>query len=87
MSCTILDKYISKRQSQRERSLLCTTSGENLSKPWYNSVPVGKHSLHANVKNMCSEAGISGHKTNHSLHATAATEMFRRGAPEKRIQE
>ncbi len=25
----ILDKYISKRQSQRERSLLCTTSGEN----------------------------------------------------------
>ena len=36
---------------------------------------------------MCAEAGISGHKTNNSLCATAATEMFRRGAPEKLIQE
>ena len=36
---------------------------------------------------MCSEAGISGHKTNHSLWATAAMEMFRCGAPEKLIQE
>ena len=37
--------------------------------------------------NMCSEAEISGNKTNHSLRATAATEMFRRGVPEKLIQE
>ena len=36
---------------------------------------------------MCTLAGIKGHKTNHSLTATAATEMFRRGAPEKLIQE
>ena len=36
---------------------------------------------------MCREAGIGGHKTNHSLRATAATQMFRQGAPEKVIQE
>ena len=36
---------------------------------------------------MCKAAEINGHKTNHSLHATAATEMFRSGAPGKLIQE
>ena len=46
-----------------------------------------KHTLHSKLKNTCSEAGISGHKTNHSLRATAATEMFRCGAPEKLIQQ
>ena len=44
----------------------------SLSKPWHSLVPIGKHSLHAKMKNMCSEAGISDHKTNHSLRATAA---------------
>ena len=39
------------------------------------------------VKNMCKAAEINGHKTNHSLRATATTEMFRSGAPEKLIQE
>ena len=33
---------------------------------------------------MCSEAEISGNKTNHSLRATG---MFRRSVPEKLIQE
>ena len=36
---------------------------------------------------MCAEADISGRKTNHSLRATAATEMFRQGVPKKVIQE
>ena len=36
---------------------------------------------------MCASGGIKGHKTNHSLRATAATEMFRCGAPEKLMQE
>ena len=35
----------------------------------------------------CKAAEINGHKTNHSLQATATTEMFRSGAPEKLIQE
>ena len=91
MSCIILDKYISKLSEEaKEKDLFYVRPLEkisSLSKPWYSSVPIGKHSLHAKMKNMCSEAGISGHKTNHNLCATAATEMFRRGAPEKLIQE
>ena len=38
------------------------------------------------VKNMFTRIGISG-KTNHSLRASGATEMFRAGVPEKIIQE
>ena len=55
--------------------------------PWYTSVPLGKHTLQSKLKNMCAEAEISGHKTNHNLRATAATEMFTQGVPEKVIQE
>ena len=87
----VLDKYISKLPVEaKEKDLFYVRPLEKTSsvnKPWYSSVPVGKHSLQAKMKHMCSEAGISGHKTNHSLRATAATEMFRLDAPEKLIQE
>ena len=36
---------------------------------------------------MCSQAGIGGNTTNHSLRATGATQMYNKGAPEKLIQE
>ena len=36
---------------------------------------------------MCKATGITGNKTNHRLRATGATELFRRGAREKLIQE
>ena len=39
------------------------------------------------LKTMCAEANIKGSKTNHSLRATAATQMFQEGVPEKLIQE
>ncbi len=48
------------------------------SKLRYSAVPVGKHSLHNKVKTMCAMAGIRGHKTNHSLRATGATELYKR---------
>lgn len=36
---------------------------------------------------MCKQAGISGKKTNHSLRAASATQMYDSGVPEKLIQE
>ena len=39
------------------------------------------------VQNLCQEAGISGQKTNHSLRATGASQLFQVNAPEKIIQE
>ena len=39
------------------------------------------------VKEMCSAAGIKGHKNNHSLRATAATRLFHAGIDEQLIME
>ena len=36
---------------------------------------------------MCAHAGIEGNKTNHSLQATGASELFHANVPEKMIQE
>ena len=36
---------------------------------------------------MCLNAGVKGNKTNHSLRATGATQLYESGVPEKVIQE
>ena len=70
MSCIILDKYISKLPEEaKEKDLFYVRPLEkisSLSKPWYSSVSIRQHSLHTK-KLMCSEAGITGHKTNHTV--------------------
>ena len=88
----LLDLYISKLPEEaKEKDLVYVRPLEKQphdpSKPWYSAVPLGNHTLQQMVKKMCSDAGIGGHKTNHSLRATGATELFKRGAPEKLIQE
>ena len=55
--------------------------------PWFQSVPIGKKQLTKMVLNMCSAAGIQGPKSNHSLCATGATDLFQGNVPEKLIQE
>ena len=52
-----------------------------------SSVPVGKNQLSKTVQEMCSQAGVSGKKTNHSLRASAITSLFRAGVSEKVIQD
>jgi hypothetical protein len=39
------------------------------------------------VNNMCKDAKIDGHFTNHSLRASGATELFQHNIPERVIQE
>ena len=56
-------------------------------KPWFAPVPIGKNSLNTMLKDMCHEAGITGRKTNHSLRAIGASELFAAGVPEKIIKE
>uniref|UniRef100_A0A1X7TT57 DUF3504 domain-containing protein n=1 Tax=Amphimedon queenslandica TaxID=400682 RepID=A0A1X7TT57_AMPQE len=55
--------------------------------PWYYPVPVGKNTLGNMVKDMATEAGLSGKKTNHSLRVAGATSLYRAGVPERIIQE
>ena len=54
---------------------------------WFSSKPLGHNTLNHMVKEMCSAAGIKGHKTNHSLRATAATRLFHAGIDEQLIME
>ena len=56
------------------------------SAPWFTSVPVGRNTLSKMLQNMCDEGGVQGKKTNHSLRAYAATELFQAGVSEKVIQ-
>ena len=88
----LLDQYISKLPEEAKlkdifyvRPLDKVTSDQT--KPWYSAVPLGKNTLQQKVPKVCSSAGIQGHKTNHSLRVTGATEMYHCGAPEKLIQE
>ncbi len=39
------------------------------------------------MKKLCANAGVVGHKTNHSLRASSATAMYNARIPEKLIQE
>ena len=85
----ILDLYISKfPQEAVIQDLFYVRPLEKLpsspSAPWYSSVAVGRHTLN---KKTCTQAEVAGHKTNHSLRATGATQLYEKGAPEKLIQE
>lgn len=55
-------------------------------RPWFDPVPVGKEKLRTMVKDMFLAAGITERKTNHSLRATGATQLFASNVPEKMIQ-
>ena len=55
--------------------------------PWFSSEPVERNELNKIVQKMCADAGISGKKTNHSLRATGASQLFQANVPENVIQE
>ena len=88
----ILDTYISKLPEEvKEKDFFYARPLHAIptdpKKPWFAPVPIGKNSLNTMLKDMCSEAGITGRKTNHSLRATGASELFAAGVPEKIIKE
>ena len=87
----LLDKYISKLPTAaKEMDLFYVRpldeKPQDPNMPWYSAVQANTH-YNRNFKKMCADAGINGNKTNHSLGATGATELYKRGVPEKLIQE
>ena len=52
---------------------------------WFSVTPIGHSSLANMVARMCTAAGITGYKTNHSLRATAATRLYQAGKPSPNI--
>ena len=89
--CYLLDQYLMrlspeaiKRDIFYLRPLIKVDDTNNI---WFTSVPVGRNKLATITHEMCKKAGIGGNKTNHSLRATGATELYLAGVPEKIIQE
>ena len=52
---------------------------------WYSRTPLGHNTLAKTISRLFDEVGITGHFTNHSLRATAATRMFNAGVNEQLI--
>ena len=88
----VLDKYLTKipktafeKDVFYLRPLPRVPTNQDL--PWFTSSPIGRNELSKMVQKFCTEAGISGNKTNHSLRATGASQLFQAHVPEKIIQE
>ena len=85
----LLDEYISHLpdKAKQDNIFYVRPLDKMQGRVWYSSVPIGRNKLSSMVQQMCKDAGIQGHKTNHSLRATGATELYTAGVPEKIIQE
>jgi hypothetical protein len=89
----ILDAYISRVPESARQSdafyLQCMSSADCgiPGAPWYKPQRIGINKLQGMVKNMCLQAGIPGCKTNHSLRAACATQLYEAGTPENLIQD
>ena len=86
----ILDTYLGKVSPQaivKDNFYVQPAAVFDICKPWFTARPIGKNSLGKMVKEICLDAGISGHKTNHSLCATGVSDLFQAGVPEKIIKE
>ena len=54
---------------------------------WYSKKPLGYHTLSNTVSQLCKQVGIKGYKTNHSLRATTATQLYESGVDEQLVME
>lgn len=76
---TILEFYMSKLPTLRKHDNLYLRPLAKVSyysDVWFRDAPVGVNALQSVVKNLCKEAGLQGHYSNHSCRATAATRMY-----------
>jgi hypothetical protein len=81
-------KYISKRPQGAPDAVFYLQPLLNWSDSvWYSRKPVGHNKLASTVKRLCTEVGVSGYKTNHSLRRTAATRLFQAGCDEQLIMD
>ena len=53
---------------------------------WYDDAPVGVHKLQTTIGRMCTEIGLKGHYTNHSLRATCATRLYRNNVQDQLVK-
>ena len=54
---------------------------------WFAKTRYHHNKLSSTVKRLCSKAGITGYKTNHSLRATAASRLYQTRVHEQLVME
>ena len=54
---------------------------------WFSKQATGHMKLDSTVCRLCTKAGIKGHKTNHSLRATATSRLYQAGVDEQLVME
>ena len=54
---------------------------------WFSRTALGHNTLRDTVNRICTEAGIQGFKTNHSLRSTAASRLYQAGVDEQLVME
>ncbi len=85
----LYQKYVSHRPTDER----CSSAFylRPLQKPmgivWYSCQPVGINQLAKTVQRLCTAAGLSGRRTNHSLRATAASRLYAHQIDEQLICE
>ena len=82
--------YISKLPSDCPKHAFCFKPLQKWSSStevWFTKQPIGHNKLQKMISTMCSKAGISGYKTNHSLRATNATRLYHQGVDEQLIMK
>ena len=85
--CTII-KYLLKLPSNIKcQSFYLQPRKKFLDLSWYQDRPVGVHKLWNCVKEMCKTAKLPGFYSNHSLHSTSATRMYKNNIDEQLIME
>lgn len=86
-----LDVYLSKLLPNAQQLDIfylrpSATTPDDPTQPWFGRSPIGENKLSSMVKDMFAEVGVVG-KSNHSLRATGATELYTAHVPEKMIQQ
>ena len=72
----LYEKYVSHCPKVRGDALYLRPLKSPVGQVWYGKQPVGINKLSTVVKRLCGAAGLKGHRTNHSLRATAASRLY-----------
>ena len=85
----IISKYLSLLPKNRKcpSMYLQAKKKKYSANEWYLDRPVGVNTLREVVKTICSDAGVGGYFTNHSLRSSSATRMYQGCVDEQVIQE
>ena len=80
--------YLSKLPKERKcKSFYLSPQKKFTLESWYQDRPAGVNKLRNIIKDICSEAGLPGFYSNHSLRSTAATKLYHCNVDEQLIQE